>query len=104
DPPRLTRRRAAEWLAAEATPRAGAATVVFHSIMWWYLSEDERQAVEAHLAAAGARATADAPLAWLRMELMTARDPEVRLRLWPGGEDHLLAHADAHGKRITWRA
>lgn len=104
DPPRLTRRRAAEWLAAEATPRPGVTTVVFHSIMWWYLSAEERDAVEAHMAAAGARATADAPLAWLRMELMSARDPEVRLRLWPPGEDHLLAHADAHGKRITWRA
>ena len=38
DPPRLTRRAAADWLAEQlAEPATGIATVVFHSIMWWYL-------------------------------------------------------------------
>jgi hypothetical protein len=103
DPPRLTRRAAAEWLADElAEPREGVATVVFHSIMWWYLSEDERARVTALLEAAGARATARAPLAWLRMEMMTSPEPDVQLTRWPGGETRSLARADAHGRWVRW--
>jgi hypothetical protein len=46
DPPQLTRCPAAAWLDEQlAAPLPGVATVVFHSIMWWYLSEDERQRV-----------------------------------------------------------
>ncbi|MFN8640181.1 MAG: DUF2332 domain-containing protein [Candidatus Binatia bacterium] len=44
DPPRLARRSAADWLAEHlATPAGGVATVVFHSVMWWYLADAERE-------------------------------------------------------------
>ncbi|MEO8602807.1 MAG: DUF2332 domain-containing protein, partial [bacterium] len=57
EPPRLVQRAAAEWLADElATPSPGAATVVFQSIMWWYLSNAERERVTAITEAAGRRA------------------------------------------------
>jgi hypothetical protein len=102
-PPPLVCRSAADWLGEQlATSDAGAATVVFHSIMWWYLSEDERDRVSGTLATAGARATARAPLAWLRLELMTATDPELRLTQWPGGAETVLARADAHGRYVEW--
>jgi len=105
EPPHLVRRAAGDWLAEQlATPLAGAATVVFQSIMWWYLSNEERARVTDTIEAAGARATRAAPLAWLRFDLLGARSPEVRLRLWPGGEDQLLATADPHGRWVTWRA
>jgi len=104
-PPPLARRAAADWLADElAAPPAGEATVVFHSIMWWYLAEAERARVSALIAAAGARATRRAPLAWLRFALLGAVTPEVRLTLWPGGTETLLATADAHGRWVNWRA
>lgn len=105
EPPALTRAAAADWLARElaALPR-GAATVVCHSIMWWYLSDAERARVTALLAAAGARATSAAPLAWLRFDLLGAATPEVRLTLWPGGDEILLACADAHGRWVEWKA
>ena len=104
EPPPLAQRAAADWLAEQlAVSRDGVATVVFHSIMWWYLSEDERTRVGEIVSAAGAHASARAPLAWLRFELMESRDPQVRLMRWPGGVDELLGHADAHGRFVRWR-
>jgi len=104
DPPRLTRSGAGDWLAAQlgrSTP--GTATTVFHSIMWWYLSEEERARVTALVEAAGARATEAAPLAWLRLEILGAPHADLRLTRWPGGEERLLAHADAQGRWVAWR-
>ncbi|HEY0300102.1 MAG TPA: DUF2332 domain-containing protein [Rhizomicrobium sp.] len=105
DPPPLVRRPAAEWLERElAAPAPGVATVVFHSIMWWYLSEAERERVTALLSAAGARATRQAPLAWLRFDLFgSPTAAEIRLTTWPGGVEKTLATADAHGRWVTWR-
>jgi len=105
EPPPIARRAAADWLADElAAPPAGVATVVFHSIMWWYLSEAERERVTALVAAAGARATPAAPVAWLRFDLLGSTTPEVRLTLWPGGDEVTLATADAHGRWVDWKA
>ena len=104
-PPPLVRRRAADWLAEQLVrPRADVATVVFHSIMWWYLSEEERGRVTAIIGRAGARATARAPLAWLRLELMATTEPDLLLTQWPGGAETLLGHADAHGRSVRWGA
>jgi hypothetical protein len=104
DPPPLVRCGAADWLAQQlATPRDGVATVVFHSIMWWYLSEAERDRVTELVIAAGARASRAAPLAWLRLEMMTAIEPDLRLTRWPGGEEVVLARADAHGRYVRWQ-
>jgi hypothetical protein len=48
---------------------------------------------------AGERATAAAPLAWLRME-PAGRRAEVRLATWPAGEDRLIARAGYHGTPV----
>ena len=102
-PPQLHRRAAADWLAEVlAAPRRGVASVVFHSIMWWYLSENERERVTAIIAAAGARADGTAPLAWLRMELMASTEADLRLTMWPGGNEVLLGRADSHGRYVRW--
>src|SRR5579875_3165491 len=81
------------------------ATVVVHSITWQYLRAEERADVAATLAAAGARATGAAPLAWLRLE--PAADPahtDLRLTVWPRGEERLLATAGYHWGRVRWLA
>jgi hypothetical protein len=53
----------------------------------------------------GESATADAPLAWLRMELGdSAGQMEVRLKFWPGGDDILLARVHPHGAKVSWAA
>ncbi len=99
-PATVDRASAPEWIGrqlADAAP--GRATVVYHSIVLQYLGEDEREAFLAHLHEAGARATPEAPLAWLRME--PAGDlAEVRLTIWPGGEERLLARAGYHGTPV----
>jgi hypothetical protein len=91
------------WLESRlAPPRSGAATVVFHSVLWWYLSREEQDGLVRSLERAGAAATSDAPIAWLRMEGRDLERTDVRLRLWPGGEDRLLATSGYHAQRVDW--
>jgi hypothetical protein len=96
---------AAAWISRELsrTP-AGQVTVVYHSVVMQYFAEAERAAFMEALDKAGARATDQSPLAWLRLEhdaLMY--DFSLRLTLWPGGEDTLLAIAHPHGRSVQWR-
>jgi hypothetical protein len=83
-----------------AEPGPGRATVIYHSIVSQYLGDSERAALFDGICAAGARASADAPLAWLRMEPVDDR-ANLELTLWPGGEDRLLARVGYHGSPIT---
>jgi hypothetical protein len=97
---------AATWIAEQLPgPTPGRATVVFHSIVWQYFDDATAERVRATIEAAGAAATADAPVAWLRLEpddtwRAEGRPPpshaELRLRVWPGGEDRHLADASFH--------
>lgn len=101
----LERIGACEFLQRElATPARGVATVFFHSNMWWYLSQADREEVTRCVEAAGAAASAEAPLFWLRMEAPKVAYCEVRLRAWPGGEDRFLARTHHHGRWVEWRA
>jgi hypothetical protein len=94
---------AAPWAAAKlAEPAPGRATVVYHSVITQYLSPDERAELDDVLAAAGERATPDAPLARLAMEPANEM-ADVRLTVWPGGETRLLARAGYHGVPVQWR-
>lgn len=83
----------------------GTTTVIFHSIVWQYLPLAEQEAVEVAVVSAGPRATADAPLVWLRFEPHATR-PEVgvdlRARTWPGGDDRRLAICGYHGDPVRW--
>jgi hypothetical protein len=95
---------AADWAEANAAPRAGVATVFFHSIFWQYLPADTQAAIRASLKRHGAAATPEAPLAWLRMEPAAGQlvPIELRLTLWPGGEERQLAVVHAHGAKVAW--
>lgn len=54
----------------------------------------------------GAKATPEAPFAWLRMEPPPENMAvmEVRLTMWPGGEDRVLATVHPHGAWVKWLA
>jgi hypothetical protein len=80
-------------------PAPGQATVIYHSIVSQYLSDGERAALFAGIAEAGARATADEPLAWLRMEPADDR-ANLDLTVWPGGEERRLARVGYHGSPV----
>jgi len=96
----LDREPAAPWarrMLAEQAP--GEATVLYHSIVSQYLSDEERAALFGCIRDAGERASADAPLAWLRMEPNDDR-ADLHLTLWPGGEDRRLARVGYHGSPV----
>jgi hypothetical protein len=104
-PAQVDRSDAQDWLEGTvARQTAGVATVTFHSIMMGYLSNEGRERVRSLVMEAGDRATADAPFAWLRMESAQRGAPlaGVRLTLWPGGEDRLLATTGFHGQGVVW--
>jgi hypothetical protein len=106
DPPEVDREDAAAWTEAHVGVEAGAATVVFHSIAHQYFPEATKVRLATHMARAGAAATVDAPLAWLRFELddpiALGPPPTLRLTLWPSGEERLLAHVHPHGSEVRW--
>lgn len=100
---------AGAWTAAQlATPVTGTVAVVYHSIVWQYLPPDSQRAVVDALAAAGAAATPDSPVAWLRMEppAELGKPAELRLTTWSGGdgEERLLAHCGYHGRPVRAEA
>jgi hypothetical protein len=90
-----------EVLAHPAGP--GVATIVQHSIVWQYVPTDHRPAVTAVIERAGARATADAPLVWVRFEPDEWDRTRVAVwaRRWPDGGDRLVAHGDFHGRWLA---
>ena len=103
DPPPLDREDAASWTEREVALEPGAATVVMHSVAFQYFPADTQARIAAHIEKLGADATADAPLAWLRYEFdVLGKRPTLRLRLWPGGEDQLLAVVHPHGAEVRW--
>ena len=95
---------AVAWTARVAAPQAGAVTVLYHSVFWQYMPPESQAALAQVIAGHGAKATPDAPFAWLRME--PAPDNmavmEVRLTIWPDGENRLLAQVHPHGARVKW--
>ena len=101
---RIEQADAADWVEKHlAEPARGVATVLFHSIVWQYLARETRDRVAAAIARGGRRAASGSPLAWLRMEPAPERGhAELRLTLWPGADERLLAHADYHGRWVRW--
>lgn len=97
---------AVAWTRRRVEPVAGAVTVLFHSVFWQYMPTESQAALSEVIVKLGARATDDAPFAWLRMETPPAdmATMEVRLTLWPGGEDRLLGTAHPHGAWVDWKA
>ena len=82
----------------------GATWVLMHSVVWQYIDAGEQADIRARMKAAGAAATATAPLAWLRFEPPRADlRVELRCRVWPGEQDTLLAVCHPHGTWVQWQ-
>jgi hypothetical protein len=99
-PVQVDREPAASWAKRMLfEPAPGQSTVLYHSIVMQYLSEEERGTFHANIQAAGERATKEAPLAWLRMEPGGER-ADVHLTTWPSGETRHLARVGYHGSPV----
>jgi len=100
EPAELERETASTWARRMlAEPVSRQATVIYHSIVSQYLGDAERQSLFDGIREAGERATAEAPLAWLRMEPVDDR-ADVELTLWPGGETRRIARVGYHGSPV----
>lgn len=107
-PPVVDRADVRRWLADQLAGVPGTALAVFHSVVWQYLDSGTQDAMRRLLGDAGAAATTDTPLAWLRLEPSpeTYVPARLHLTLWDGSDDsppdHLLATTGFHGGPIKW--
>ncbi len=101
---------AADWIKAKLAARAkDALTVIYHSVFLIYPPQSVREAIQHAVETEGARATAQAPLAWLRYETgsilgRTQDGASMTLELieWPSGRRRVLADIDPHGRYVHW--
>jgi hypothetical protein len=101
DQPPVDRGDAADWVEMQlaSQPPAEAVRMIMHSVAYQYFSAEAQARVTSAIEAAGAKE----PLAWLRMEKCPGDETfSLRLRLWPGGEDRLLAWTHPHGRQVSW--
>ena len=101
----VERSDAIEWLDRRLAMRhPGTTHVVYHTIAWQYFPKALQEKGEALIAAAGARATPDAPLARLSIEADGKPDgASLTLQVWPSGEKQEVGRADFHGRWVDWR-
>jgi hypothetical protein len=106
---RVERADAAEWVAERLARREpGVGTLVYHSVFLQYPPREKQLAIKAAIEEAGRRASAESPVAWLRLEpealLGGPRDSLrflVDLTTWPGGERRVLAVTDGHARTVA---
>jgi len=106
NPVTVVARSAAEFV-GELRREPGTWTVLWHSVMWQYLEERERDDVVAHLDRLGAIGGDDAPLARIGFEPRRLAHGEdigfvVTAWTWPGGVERILGRAPAHGLPVEW--
>ncbi|KAA3635877.1 MAG: DUF2332 domain-containing protein [Armatimonadetes bacterium] len=104
----LNKADAASWVEERVLePTApGVMTVLQHSVMWMYLSEESRSTILAAMEHAGARATNERPLAHVRFESAPeqydAEGHRLTVTTWPDREERVLAWGHAHGTWVRW--
>lgn len=96
---------AADWVAQELAnaPQAGGIRVFYHTIVWQYLDAHTKSRITQSMEQAGAAATWETPLVWLRFEADgEPNGGRVEMTYWPSGETVQLGRADYHGRWVEW--
>lgn len=103
-PPQVDKADAADWLEARLqAPWPGRCHLVCHTIAHQYFPPASQARIAAAMEQAGARASAQAPLAWLGMEGdAVPGSAGLTLRLWPGDQRLSLGRAGYHGQSVDW--
>lgn len=100
---KVARADAIDWLSGRLDQRDGTLHLVYSTVAWQYFPHEKQTLGTALISAAGAQATADAPLAWFGMENDGGgKGAALTLRLWPGDLTIPLGRADFHGRWIDW--
>ena len=109
-PPQVDQASAGDWIARQLSEaqRKGTRRIIFHSMVWQYIAAPERAAIEAAMAAAGARASADRPLVRVGLEWCEKRlQVELRVTRWSGastdGKTVTAALCHPYGEWFDWR-
>ncbi len=105
--PAEVRRQGAVGFVEDLELTEGSTAVLWHSVMWQYLSRADQRAIAARVEELGAAATEDRPFAHLRLEPMrrtASSDHEflVAMQVWPGGEPRILGDSAGHGVPTSW--
>lgn len=105
-PPRVDRAEAGQWLESfDASPQHdGQATVVYHSIVWQYMSPESRQDFLRQLDLLGETSSLARPVVWARME-PAGDTADIRATVWTGGDKPRqveLGHVGYHGQNLHW--
>lgn len=96
---------AAPWLESRLAAREpGRLHAVYTTIAWQYFPPQTQAACTHRLEQAGARATAQSPLAHVAFEADGRRDgAALTIRIWPHAPaPQTLARADFHGRWVDW--
>lgn len=95
---------ASEWLLKHsndaATPRP---RVFFHSIIWQYFSDQQKESFQANIDKLGGQASYSSPLIWMRLEPAISKPhAELRITVWPDKAEQHLADSGFHGEWVRW--
>lgn len=101
---RVDKADALVWLETKLKDRrAGAVTVIYHSIMWQYMPQQTRDEIRRLIEDKGRASQADRPLGWLRFEPDdNSQKSLLTLSLWPNYGTKTLATAHPHGASVEW--
>ncbi|MEP4198408.1 MAG: DUF2332 family protein [Aliishimia sp.] len=98
---------AVDWLESRlaAAPK-GHAHLIQNTVAWQYFPPQQQARGRKMIEDVGAKASTDAPLAWLQLENDGDRDGlgggAITLQMWPGGDILHLGRADFHGRWVKW--
>ena len=104
NPPIIDAADAADWVDEIVGGRAeaGVTRVLYHSIAFQYFPDRTKRRIASRMKSAGKQCSYDTPLAWLEFEQYRDKGPHLTLRLWPNGDEIILARADAHVQKVEW--
>ncbi|WP_366141399.1 DUF2332 family protein [uncultured Shimia sp.] len=96
---------AIDWLQARLAHAPGQMHLIYHTVAWQYFPAGAQTRGTDLIEAAGATATDQSPLAWLRMETDGSDLPgaHLSLRLWPRDLRLNLGRIDFHGRWVDWQ-